>query len=165
MSYLDERRNMKMFGKPPKEKKVYKIPKVSEKRKKELQEQKEKGTDKELDKWFEDRRKEMTGRCAICGDKTERNNDKTYRNSLHHIFEKRKNLYPSVKTHPLNCLEVCFYGNSCHPNLTNGTITFEDIKQEYPAAWKLIIEKAKVIVPVMTDEEKNKVPDIVKNEL
>lgn len=40
MSYLDERRNLKLFGKKTEEKKVYRIPKVSAKRKIQIEDDK-----------------------------------------------------------------------------------------------------------------------------
>lgn len=46
----------------------------------------------ELEKWFNERRKEMTGRCIICGGKTEKYNDKTYKRSIAHILKKKNNV-------------------------------------------------------------------------
>lgn len=108
--------------------------------------------DVKLDKWYEDRRKEMTGRCALCGGKTEKLNDKTYRRSIHHLLDKRKSMFPSLKTHPLNFLEVCFYGNSCHSNIHNEGINLETFRES--KAWKDIKERLKILLVACSDEDK-----------
>ena len=79
------------------------IKKVSDKRKTELAEGK---GDDALDKWFEERRVEMTGRCVLCNGKTEKNNNETYRRSIHHLLDKRPSMFPSVAIHPDNWLEL-----------------------------------------------------------
>src|SRR5690349_16491299 len=99
MSYLDQRRAFIEAGRPLKEKKIYHIPKVNEKRKQKIKEQE--NSDTALDKWFEERRKEMIGRCVFCGGKTEKDNDATYRCSIAHLLAKRKDYgCPSVNVHP-----------------------------------------------------------------
>lgn len=161
MSYLDKRRNQKIFGKPEKEKKVYYIPKVSEKKKKEMAAEKDgKG---ELDEWFAARRKEMTGRCQLCGGKTEKTNDETFKRSIHHILEKRSTMFPSVAKHPDNWLEVCFYGNSCHQNIHNSTITWELLHDS--AEWSIIVDKFKKIYPYIAENEKKNIPELLLKEL
>jgi len=144
---------------PPK--KNYQIPKKSEKRKAKEKEQREAGGDNALDIWFEDRRKEMKGVCCLCGGKTEKDNDETYRRSIHHLFEKRPAMFPSVATHPDNSLELCFWNNSCHQNIHNGTITMELLHDS--AEWTMIVEKAKKVYPsIHPDEHKNIHPLLLK---
>src|SRR5690348_2912633 len=119
--YLKQRRTWSQFGKPPKEKTVYKLKTVSDKKKKELA-----GESKsDLDNWFEERRKEMTGTCLFCGGKTERDNDDTFKFSIAHLLAKRKNMFPNIACHPDNWIELCHYSNSCHSNFDNGIITWE----------------------------------------
>lgn len=116
---------------------------------------KDAGTDGQMDRWFEERRKEMTGKCCLCGGKTEKHNDQTYRRSIHHLLDKRKKMFPSVKTHPSNFLEVCYYENSCHQNIHNGNITYELLKDS--AEWTIIKEKLLLVLPMVAPEErKNK---------
>lgn len=165
MTYLDERRNQKTFGKAKEEKQFYRIPKKGEKKLAEEAEAKENGTDAAMDKWFEDGRKSMTGVCLLCGGKTEKDNDKTYRCSEAHLFAKRKGMFPSIALHPENRIELCFFGNSCHTNFDTHMITFEDIKYQNPEAWNVIVEKTKILYPCMTTKEKNKVPEILLNEI
>lgn len=157
MSYLDERRNQKMFGKPQKPTKVHTIAKKSEKKLKEEAAQRDANTDAGLDKWFEARRKEMTGKCLFCGGKTEVKNDETYRRSIAHLLPKRKNQFPSVATHPDNFIELCFYGNSCHTNLDNNLITWEFLYDSYE--WKVMMEKFKKIYPCIAEDEKRNIPE------
>lgn len=161
--YLKQRQQWSQFGKPPKEKKIYHIPKVSKKKAAEVQAQKELGKDGGLDAWFEARRKEMTGRCCLCGGKTEKDNDETYRRSIHHLLEKRKNMFPSVATHPDNFLEVCFWGNACHSNLHNGTITMDLLHDS--KEWHIIATKFKKIYPFILETEKKNIHHLLLKEL
>jgi len=161
LNYIEQRRQQKLFGKKAEEKKVYTIPKVSEKKTKEIAGNKD--ADAALDQWFEDRRKEMTGVCQLCGGRSERNNDETFRNSIHHLFEKRDSMFPSVKLHPQNWIEVCFYGNSCHTNIHNGTITWELLHDS--KEWEIIVEKFKRIYPYMADSEHKNIHPLLLKEL
>lgn len=147
----------------PKFKKPYYIPKVSKKKAAQMKEQKENGSDSSLDAWFEERRVEMTGRCALCGGKTEKKNDETYRRSIHHLFDKRPTMFPSVSCHPDNWLEVCFYGNSCHQNIHNRTITWELLMDS--AEGKIIVDKFKKIFPFIAENERKNIPEILLKEL
>ena len=94
MSYLEDRAKRKNGLLPPlptkKEKKPLNriAPKTAAKRKLE----KENDGDSGLDRWHEERRAEATGKCVLCGGKSEKNNDKTYRCSNHHILEQKSKL-------------------------------------------------------------------------
>ena len=57
------------------------------------------------------------------------------------VLDKRPTMFPSVALHESNWLEVCFYGNSCHTNLHNKTITWELLHDS--AEWKVIVGKFK----------------------
>lgn len=136
---------------------------MSEKKKLQLAEGKkarEKGGDPSLEQWFQERRIEMTGKCFFCGGKTEKWNDELFRASLHHLFEKNNNAFPSVKTHPDNYIEVCHYGNSCHSNLHNGTITWELIIDS--AEWPVILEKIRKIVPYIAQNERRRISEVLR---
>ena len=165
MAYWEKRRDQKIHGRAKEEKKHYRIPAKSEKKIAKEASEKEDGTDAAMDKWFLDGRKTMTGVCLFCGGRTEKENDKTYRCSEAHLFAKRETEYPSIKLHPENRIELCFFGNSCHTNFDQHMITFEDIKYQNPEAWKVIVEKTKILYPCMTQKEKNKVPEILINEI
>jgi len=108
-SYFERLQQIKL-GRLPKEavaKKKKPIPKQSEKKKKELAEQKDANGDTELVKWFRARMKVMGESCYWCGRKVE---NKVYSGaifSICHILDKRKTVCPSVKTHPLNWITLC----------------------------------------------------------
>ena len=77
--------------------------KVSEKKAKEMaEEKKERGEDDTMkEKWFKARRKEMVGVCQCgCGEKSSKMEDAHFRSSICHIFP--KGLFESVQYHKLN---------------------------------------------------------------
>lgn len=154
--YMKSRQNQKLFGKAPDKKQPAPLKKISDKKKKELA-----GESKsDLDNWFEDRRKEMTGKCLFCGGKTERDNDDTFKNSIAHLLPKRKNQFPSVACHPENFLELCFFGNSCHTNFDAGIITWEFLADS--KEFDIIAEKFKKIFPFIPENEKRNLPEVLR---
>lgn len=165
--YLKKRQEFILAGRPISEKKKYKLNKVAPKTAAKKAEQdkanSKEGKDNELDLWFEARRKEMTGKCVFCGGKTEKNNDVTYRNSVAHLLPKRQNMFPSVRTHPDNWLELCFYGNSCHTNFDNSIITWELLADSNE--WALIVEKFKKVYPSIAPEEHKNIPELLLKEI
>lgn len=148
--------------KPPKEKKY--LRKIGLKKQVQIDKERENGTDAALDRWFEYFRMGMTGICFFCGGKTEKDNNKLYRNSCAHLLPKRKNMFPSVRVHPDNRIELCFYGNSCHANFDNGTISLEHLKDD-ERIWGVIVEKFQKIYPYIAPEERKNIPAILMNEL
>ena len=180
MSYLDERRKHIEDGRPLPPKKKYTIPKVSEKRKQKEKEQgvqiikaKPKGwfdADKvdvkndefpqweqpnnDLQKWFEDRRKEMTGKCINCGGKSCRDDDKYWKFSIAHLLPKA--YVESVATHPDNWLELCHFGNGCHSMMDNKMIDLIDMN-----CFDTIIQKFVKIYPHIDTSERRRIPPIL----
>jgi len=146
----------------PKAKKVYGGPKaVSDKKKAAIKQEKktrEEGGDPGLAKWFPERRVEMTGKCCLCQGKTQKWDDENYGFSLHHLFPKE--MFDSVKLHPDNCIEVCYYGNSCHANLHNGTITWGLLIDS--AEWPMILEKVRKVVPFIAQAERRRIPECLR---
>lgn len=151
---LEEIRKLKEQAKLPKPPKTYRIPKVSPKKAAQVEKEREERGDGDsaLDLWFEERRDELTGRCQLCGGRSEKGNDETHRRSIHHLLDKRKTMFPSLALNPVNFLEVCFYGNSCHQNIHGGKITWELLFDS--AEWPIIKEKLKILLPLCTAEEK-----------
>lgn len=151
--YMKRRQTEKIFGKIKETKEQKPLKKISDKKAKEIR-----GDDKsDLDKWFEERRAEMTGKCLFCQGKTEKDNDDTYKFSIAHLLPKRKNMFPSVACHPFNFLELCYYGNSCHSNFDNGIITWEFLADS--KEFEVIAEKFKKIYPFITESEKRNLPE------
>lgn len=107
----------------------------------------------ELDRWFKDRQKEMTGRCANCNGKTEAHT-KHFKCSIAHILPKA--YFKSVATHPDNWLELCFYGNSCHTNLDHAMIDLIELN-----CFDTVIQKFTKMYPFIAQEEKRRIPPIL----
>ncbi len=165
--YLKKRQQFILDGRPLPKKEFKGIAKKSAKRiAKENEEKKansKEGKDSKQDEWFIARRKEMTGKCVFCGGKTEKNNDATYRSSIAHLLAKRKNMFPSVATHPDNWLELCFYGNSCHTNFDNSIISWELLADSNE--WKLIVQKFKLVHPSISPDEYKNIPELLLKQI
>jgi hypothetical protein len=109
-------------------------------------------TSGELTRWFEERRKELTGTCKHCGGKSSKHSDKWYKASVAHILPKR--IFKSVATHPKNFIELCFWGNSCHTNFDNFTIDILDLN-----CFDEVIEKFVAMYPDIDKKERRFIPD------
>jgi hypothetical protein len=111
----------------------------------------------ELGKWFMDRRKEMTGVCMHCAGKTmavDKEADSKFHYSVSHILP--KSLFPSVSTHPLNFIELCYYGNSCHKNFDDHQIPINELN-----CFGIVIERLAKMYPSIAKEELRKIPSIL----
>lgn len=144
----------------PKEKKRYTIPKKSAKKiaqeKVEITERKISGGG-ELQRWFEQRRKEMTGRCANCGAPSCRDNDEYYKFSICHILPKA--YVKSIATNENNWIELCFWGtNSCHTQMDNQLLDMTEMN-----CWNEIIDKFQKMYPFINQKERRRIPDILLN--
>lgn len=164
MDAADNIRRIKEKAKLPREKKKYTIPKKSAK--KLRQEAEEKAVNKvsggsELDRWFQARRKEMRGHCLHCGGKSCKYSDQYFKFSIAHILP--KNLFKSIKTHPLNWIELCHFDKSCHTNLDNHSLDITELN-----CYDLVIERFIAIYPDIAPKERKYIPDVllqyVKNE-
>jgi len=162
---LEEIRKLKEQASLPKQPKARK-PIAKKSAKKATQESiakdvKEKTGGGELERWFQARRKEMSGYCSHCGKKTTKHQDKWFRSSIAHILPKR--LFKSVATHPLNWVELCFWENNCHGNYDNYAIDVIEMN-----CYDLIIERFIVIYPDIDPKERKYIPSTllqyVKNE-
>lgn len=150
MTYLDQRRKFIEAGRPLKEKKKYVIPKVSEKRKAKLDEQKENKGDSGIDIFFERNRKRMVGVCQCgCARKSSKSEDDHYRSSISHIFPKR--IFLSISTNDMNWVERNFW-DGCHTNMDNKSM---DLWVNM-ADWDDIKEKFHILAPLLTDQERAK---------
>ncbi len=115
----------------------------------------QKGKDYEaLDRWFKERRKEMTGVCSNCGGKSCKDDDKYYKFSIAHLLPKA--YFKSVATHPDNWLELCHFGNSCHAQMDNKMLDLIDMN-----CFDTIIQKFVKIYPSIANEEKRRIPPIL----
>ena len=151
---LEQIRRLKFEAELPKPAKVYSIPKKSKKRIE--REQRSVVNDENLDKWFEDRRKEMTGRCKHCGGKSCKKDDKYYRFSIAHILPKA--YFPSVATHEDNWVELCFWERNCHGNMDSLMLDLMDMN-----CFDLIVEKFQKLYPYIPKEERKRIPAVLMN--
>jgi hypothetical protein len=174
MSYLDERRKHIEDGRPLPPKKKYTIPKKSNKR---IQKEKEQGVqiikakpkgwfdadkvdevlvkeDSQWD-WFVEQRKLMTGFCKNCGRPSCKNDDKKFHFSLAHILEKAH--FPSIAKHPLNVIELCFWGEgSCHTRMDNKMLDLTEM-----ACWDEIVTKVVAMYPSIDKSERRRIPSLL----
>lgn len=130
----------------PKPKKA--IAKKSAKKILEEKEQKESGTDGEMDKFFERNRKKMVGVCQCgCSQKSQKNDDTFYRGSISHVFPKR--IFKSIATNDLNWVERAMFGG-CHSVMDDTSmdrwVNFAD--------WEDIKERFHELAPLLTDDER-----------
>lgn len=117
------------------------------------------GKDVEQEVWYIDRSKEMTGRCVECGGKSTKGDPKYWKFSICHILA--KSVFPSVAKHPLNFIELCFWGESHHTNMDSNGYAY--VKENMPRAWKIIVTRFRKMYPSII--EKNKIPDVLLNEI
>jgi hypothetical protein len=163
MDRADNLRRIKEQAGKVKKKTPYRIPRVSEKKKMELKEAKEikLAGGSEMDRWFEARREEMQGFCLHCGGRSCKDNDKYFKFSIAHLLP--KNLFKSVKAHPLNWIELCFWDKSCHTNYDNKTLDIVELN-----CFDQVIERFIAIYPDIATKERKYIPDVllqyVKNE-
>ena len=136
---------LKEEAKRPKTKKIYHLKKNVKQK------------DLELEEWFNSKRKEMIGICKNCGGKTQKDS-KNFKNSIAHILP--KSIFKSVKTHPYNFIELCFYGNSCHTNFDNKIIDIDKLN-----CYDEVLKKIEIMYPILTNLEKGMLPEIVLKDL
>lgn len=109
----------------------------------------------ELQRWFEDRRKEMTGKCDNCGGKTCKDDDKYYKFSIAHLLPKA--YVKSVATHPKNFLELCHFGNGCHDQMDKKLLDLIDMN-----CFDKIVERVTEMYPHIAPEERRRIPAILR---
>lgn len=148
---IQEIRKLKEEADKPKEPKKRKpIPKTSKKRRAVIA-----AGDDELDKWFDECRAKMTGRCVNCGRRSSRDDNKYFKFSIAHILPKA--YFESVKTHSDNWIEICFWGEgSCHTNMDNKMLDLVDM-----ACWDEIVIKFQKMYPSIAKEERKRIPEIL----
>lgn len=138
----------------PKPKK--RISPISEKKKKELKEAKDVVTgETDLQLWFRGRMKFMTGHCMWCGCKTETHVYSGAIFSICHILEKRDTMCPSVKTHPLNWVELCPDHHTMFDKMT-----WEE--KEKLGFWDTVRVRLIMIYPDLAPDERRHFPQSVR---
>lgn len=122
----------------------------------------------EMDRWFKERRKEMTGACQHCGGKTQMDIDvmvkfvkgigkivsPNYKYSVAHLLP--KSVFKSVATHPDNWIELCHFGKSCHKNFDDHYLDLMELN-----CFDTVIEKFVRMYPSIAPEEKRRIPQVL----
>lgn len=148
--YMKKRMEHILSDRPLPEKKKYSIPKIGKKRAEKEKQQKESGSDSELDMFFEDRRKRLKGVCFFCHCYTTWKNDSLWRIAIAHLLPKSKFL--SVATNENNWVELCM---ECHRSFDDGMISWEMLYDSHE--WKYLKPKLELLLPLVKEEErKNK---------
>lgn len=169
---LEEIRRLKEQASLPKQPKTRKpIAKVSEKKKKQLREEKklteqarEFGNPAEGDQeqWFKDRMAENVPVCMNCGMEAawllQPEYERIWRACQAHILPKRKAQFPSVATHPLNHL-ILFpvWGGhlcGCHDEYDSGWYNATTMK-----VWELAKSKFKQFESAISPSERRRIPE------
>lgn len=151
--YMKKRMQMINAGRPLKEKKAYSIPKVSKKRAEKIAKEKEERGDGGMDKWFEEMREWLNGKCAFCGAATTWKNKDLWRIAIAHLLPKAK--FESVAKNSNNWTELCW---DCHTNFDNGMISWEMLYDSHE--WLMLREQLKLVLPLVAEtERKNKLYD------
>lgn len=151
---IEEIRKIKS-GIPKQPKAIKPIAKKSAKKLKQEAEEKKGKKDPSADKerWFQDRRMEMTGKCRNCQKPSFKNSNEYFRFSIAHILAKRKSMFPSVATHPENWIELC---GDCHNDLDNCMIDLTDL-----SCWDEVVVKFQKIYLSIAPEERKRIPGIL----
>jgi len=144
----------------PKEKPAYKgIPKKSAKRIKKEAEEKELrgGGNTELQQWYA---KIMQCAVPICWETGERINTQDimgWHGSIAHILDKHN--FPSVQTHPQNYMILKMWGG------THGQYDSSWENASKMKVWRYAVKIINILYPLLTREEKAKLPDIILQEI
>jgi len=114
-----------------------------------------------IEKWFNDRRYEMTGYCVCgCGQKSSKDDNKYFRYSLAHVLCKAK--LKSIATHPLNFIELAFWGG-CHSTFDDKGYAY--CKETNPKLWAIVVQRFKILFPCIAENEIKFIPDVLMYEL
>lgn len=158
MSYSKELFEIKMGLRPKttgaKPKKPLK--KVSDKKKKEIEEEKELrgGDDTDLVRWFKQKIKYSTGHCSECNCKVEKNIYQYAVMTVAHLLPKRDNMCPSVKTHPQNFIILC---PDHHRMFDNSN--WEE--KEMMGCWSIVRDRLVMVYPDLAQDERRHFPESV----
>ncbi len=147
---INEIRKLKAEAGKTKEKKWNRIAPKSEKTLAAEQRQRDQGTDKAKDEFFNSQRKYMKAVCACgCGKPSQKDHDVYFRFCICHVFPQR--LFPSIQFHPANWVERAFWGGD-HADMDNRSM------DKWPAFadWEQIKEKFHLLAPLLTDQERKK---------
>lgn len=169
---LREIQALKAAAKIPKQKKAYRIPAMSEKKKQQIKEDKAllaeakelgKGTGiSAQEQWFNDRMAESEPVCMECSFRADwlklPEYEKVWRACQAHIIPKAKSQFPSVATHPLNHL-VLFPSWGGHLCGCHGFYDSNWFNATTMKVWPKAVEKFKQFESSIAPAERRKIPE------
>jgi len=123
------------------------IAKVSPKRQKEIADEKEKGSDSEMDLFFEEMKSWLNGKCSFCGGRTTWKNKELWRVAIAHLLPKSK--FKSIATNVNNWTELCW---DCHTDFDTAKITWELLYDSHE--WAMLKSQLEIILPLVAPEER-----------
>lgn len=157
----EEIRALKEASKLPKPKKIYRLPKKSKKKlEQEGREAAAKGdnTETDLQKWYTTIMQSEMPICWETGEKIDTRDRMGWHGSIAHILPKEH--YPSVKTHPMNYMILKMWGG------THGQYDSSWENASKMSVWKYALKTIiDVLYPLLTPEEKRKLPDCIIQEI
>lgn len=115
--------------------------------------------DTQLQKWYKNRQKQLTGKCMRCGTPYDHKNFKYAIAATAHIFAKRDNQFPSVALNKNNFIELgsmC----GCHHWYDNFA-SWEEIALS--RIWPLVLERFRLFEPHIT--ERTLIPEVLAQEI
>lgn len=157
--YLQKRMQHILDDRPLPEKKVYKLKQVSDKRAaKNAAAKEQRGEeDTELQKWYAVIMEKENPVCWETGEPINKKDVKGWHGSIAHVLP--KNDYPSVATHPLNYMILKMWGG------THGQYDSNWENASKMRVWNHAIKIFNILFPLLTKEEKGKLPDIIIQEI
>lgn len=99
----------------------------------------------DINAWFLDRAKEMTGKCINCGGNSCARSGSFWKWSIAHILP--KNIFESCSTHPDNWLELCI---ECHTFFDRSLSVAHTMK-----CWPIAVKKFKAFEASITERHKH----------
>lgn len=162
MSYQDDMERLRK-AREPRPKKVYKgIPKKSVKKiaaeKAEKENRGEGGTEKsDLVKWYETIMNSEEGKCWETGERIDKRDKMGWHGSIAHVLP--KDLFPSTATHPMNYMILKMWGG------THGQYDSSWENASKMKVWPYACRIFNILYPLLTREEKSKLPDIIIQEI
>ncbi len=143
----------------PKEKKIYKIPPISKKKAALLEAEKglRNGEDTELQKWYANIMQSEPGKCWETGEPINKQDKMGWHGSIAHVLCKEH--YPSVKVHPLNYMILKMWGG------THGQYDSSWENASKMRIWPYALKIINILYPLLTQEEKRKLPEVIIQEI
>jgi hypothetical protein len=156
---IDSIRAIKQAALLPKPKKTYTIPKKSKKKLalEGLEKEERKGEDTELQKWYANIMQHEMPICWETREKIDIRDKKGWHGSIAHVLPKEH--FDSVKTHQMNYMILKMWGGT-HGQYDSGWENASKMK-----VWKYACGIFNILYPLLTAEEKRKLPDVILQEI